>query len=324
MQLTFLLTNRCNLNCSHCIVNKLVKKDLKFNILEKVATTYDYSSVALLGGEPFILQNFKNIVDLFDVPITIYTNGIHIAKNPNLIIEGDNINYAVSLDGLKENHEMIRGKGTFKIVIEGLKILSKKLNEEKIKSVWIRTTITENNINDIVPLKNIADNLGIKIMYFPLLGNRRPFPEKFQIDLFKWAVKYDNVSIYNPIFWQFCGYKQSTCQAGKYRINITEDGLITPCQWIRDYYLGNSLTTDYDLVKERGIEYNNRVIDVREKCKYCLFAYSCRGGCRLCNDYLTCPIKRGITARNIFKGEIRKIALTKYERTFKNLKIVGC
>jgi len=324
MQLVISLTNSCNLNCKHCFVNKLSKINIDFSSLENVATTWDVSSVAMLGGEPFLYPDFKKVVKLFDIPVTIYTNGIVIGKNPDAVIEGDNIIYAVSIEGRKDFHENIRGEGTFDLVNSCLYTLSKKLEKEKIASLILRMTISKENINDMYYVKKLADRLGAKVMYFPYIGNREPFPAELQLKLFRFAIINDNVTIYSPQFWQFCGYNRSTCQAGLYRLHIAEDGDVNPCQWIRNSIFGNIDCFDFDYFKERGAEYHEDFVTIKKGCERCIHASECRGGCRLCSDYLSCPIKRRVTANNYLNINELKIASTKYEKTFKGLKVVGC
>jgi len=293
--------------------------------IEKVATTFDVSSVGILGGEPFIRDDLGKIVDLFgDRSITIYTNGILLNNHPERLITGDNIHYAVSLDGMEEFHDYYRGKGTWKKTMDVIEYLAGEKHKGSIKSVWIRMTISNDNKKDIVPVKKIADKLGIGVMYFPLLGIREPFDTKFQLKLFRWAVKNDNVSIYSPQFWQFCGYKESTCQAGKYRLHVDENGNVNPCQWLRETVLGNVYDNEYDELVERGQEYYEKFVKIKPECKYCIRKSACKGGCRLSPDSIKCPVGRRLFAENVLDIDSLRVAEHKYERTFSNLKIVGC
>ena len=322
MQLVITVTTACNLNCKHCIVDKSHPRTLDMNIIDRLAT-WDVSRVGILGGEPFVLNNIHNIVERFSKkPVTIYTNGIPLYENPERIIEG--VHYAVSLDGMKEFHESYRGEGTWDKTYEALKILAEKKDEGSIPSVWIRMTISEDNIRDIKPIKNIADKLGIGVLYFPLLGIRKPMPAKLQLELFKWASQQDNVSLYSPAFWQFCGYEKSSCQAGKWRLHVDEFGNVTPCQWIRDYTMGKVYDHDYEYFKNKGEEYYDQFVTVKPECKDCLRSMSCKGGCRFSPDSLTCPIKLRYFAQNVLDIDALEMAQTKHERMFGNLKIVVC
>ena len=322
MQLIVSVTSACNLRCTHCPIDKENPNNLPIEAIKKLST-WDVSRIGILGGEPFLREDLPQIVDFFnDKPITIYTNGILLSEHPEKIIEG--VHYAVSMDGMQENHDEMRGSGTWKKTYNALKVLSEKKDEGLIPSVWIRMTITEENSSDIKKIKKIADEFGIGVLYFPLLGIRTPFSPKFQLELFKWASTQENVSIYSPPFWQFCGYKKSSCQAGKWRLHVDVFGNVNPCQWFSETILGNIYTHDYDFLKKKGEEFYNEFITIKEECEDCVRKISCKGGCRLCPDSLTCPIKRRYFAQNVLDIDDIRLAETKHERMFGNLKIVVC
>jgi len=322
MQLVITATTACNLNCRHCIVDKEHPRNLDMSVIDRLAT-WDVSRVGILGGEPFVMKNINGIVEKFsDKPVTIYTNGILLSENPDKIIDG--VHYAVSMDGLKEFHEYYRGKGTWDKTYHALELLADKKDAGDILSVWIRMTISEGNIKDMKPIQKIAESLGIGVLYFPLLGIRKPMPSKLQLEIFKWASTQDNVSLYSPAFWQFCGYEKSSCQAGKWRLHVDEFGNVTPCQWIRDHTFGHALSHDYEYFKQRGEEYYRDFVTVKPECKDCLRSMSCKGGCRFSPDSLTCPIKLRYFAQNILSIDDLRLANTKHERMFGNLKIVVC
>lgn len=322
MQLVISITSACNLRCHHCPVEKDNPHTLPLDAIEKLST-WDVSRIGILGGEPFLINNLKDIVNKFgDKPITIYTNGIVLSENPEKLIHG--VHYAVSMDGMEKNHDKLRGEGTWNKTFEALKFLAEKKDEGIIPSVWIRMTISDKNVEDIQTIKNIADKLGIGVLYFPLLGIRSPFPLRFQFELFKWASKYDNVSIYSPAFWQFCGYEKSSCQAGKWRLHVDEFGNVTPCQWIRDYSMGSIYSKDYDFFKEEGERYYKEFVRIKPECKNCMRKTTCKGGCRFSPDSITCPVKKQFIAQNAFDIAELELIETKHERMFGNLKIVVC
>lgn len=290
-------------------------------------STWDFSSVGIIGGEPFLRDDLKQFIEkLLDGnnkrTVTIYTNGIVLAKHPEKIILGDNINYMVSIDGWKGFHEYLRGKGTFNLAMSCVELLTKNL--EDIGSVWIRTTYSKDNLADIYRLKRKADELGIKMMLYPLLGSRPPLPTKIQLDLFRWAGETDNVIVYLPSFWQWCGYEQSTCQAGKYRLAINSFGNVMPCQWMDSEYLGSIYRDEFETLRERGMEWRKNYVDIRPSCMGCPRATECRGSCRLCVDYLTCPLRRELTVDKFYVGKKLKLIKNKYTRSVGKLKIVGC
>ena len=118
---TFFITARCNSQCKHCFYWKSLNKtkDLSLKEVEKILSNfYDLESISLGGGEPFLREDLDEIIKLvvkytnvkaIDIP----TNGlIDISERFEKILkENPQVNFAIdcSLDGLKQEHDYIRG-----------------------------------------------------------------------------------------------------------------------------------------------------------------------------------------------------------------------
>jgi len=142
--LTFFVTKRCNLKCSHCFYWKSLNKDndqeLSLGEIEKILPSLKRRvSLALTGGEPFLRKDLCDICDLFSrykkvSEIGIATNGYDtddIVSQTERIINKTSIPLSVqiSLDGREETHDQIRGlKGSFKNAIETLRKLNRIRN----------------------------------------------------------------------------------------------------------------------------------------------------------------------------------------------------
>jgi MoaA/NifB/PqqE/SkfB family radical SAM enzyme len=119
LQSVIFISDKCNLACKHCSVYNHTNPNIKTfeQIREEIAYCYEQGSrfIDFEGGEPFIWEdNGKRIDDLIDLAksmgfysCTITTN----AQKPFANSHADSI--WVSLDGVGEYHERIRGKGTF-------------------------------------------------------------------------------------------------------------------------------------------------------------------------------------------------------------------
>ena len=80
----FVLTNKCNLNCSFCYqdkqtLSKNMSTDDWLNVLEQIPA---YSRVTLTGGEPLIFKGFKTVFSkaATDFDCNIITNGLLLSK----------------------------------------------------------------------------------------------------------------------------------------------------------------------------------------------------------------------------------------------------
>ena len=319
MQLIVYPTNRCNLRCKHCTVNKDFPVDLTDQDIDIIAS-WGITKVGILGGEPYMLgDRLPKIVDKFNVPVTIYTNGT-LVNDDNVIPD---VNYCVSIDGWREYHDYLRGEGIFQKAITALELLHNHLDE--IKSLWIRMTYNNDNWRDIGKLYNKAQSLGgVNLLLHPEVGiGLKPLDGDVQLELFKFAASHDNVVILQPHFWQFCGYEKSTCPAGIYRLAVDEHGNVKPCQWITET-IGNIHTDTYEELLEKGRNWHYDYGSyIEPSCTFCDRKDSCRSGCRMCSDTQTCPLRNSVSASTFYSGnELKKINIK--HSPLSKVGIVGC
>ena len=77
MKLELWVNYNCNYNCNYCgfSKNKYTTNNLKN--LEKIIIDKKFESIDMLGGEPFLYENIKNLIIRLlklNIPINIYTN----------------------------------------------------------------------------------------------------------------------------------------------------------------------------------------------------------------------------------------------------------
>ncbi|MBU4176350.1 MAG: radical SAM protein, partial [Proteobacteria bacterium] len=130
----FHLTDRCNLACRHCLFASspaqgatLAPLALAQGIAEarRLGCTLFYFT----GGEPFVYPGFVSMVaELLGDPkihVVVLSNGLlireHLAELASL--PRDRFHLQLSLDGLAEQHEALRGKNTFAGLLESLDLL---------------------------------------------------------------------------------------------------------------------------------------------------------------------------------------------------------
>lgn len=146
---SIILTDYCNLNCKHCAVNNINKIIYSYrDILEEMNNLYNEGIRILLfyGGETLIWEDHnKTIHDLIKGAKQIGFLIVNIVTNGTIDLD---IPYAdtifLSLDGIKENHNFIRGN-TFDTILH---------NVSKASSSNICVYMAVNNVNykDIEPL----------------------------------------------------------------------------------------------------------------------------------------------------------------------------
>lgn len=176
----FELTYRCNLNCPYCYVGPDRKKDELskeewFDIIKQIPR---YAFVTLVGGEPLIRYDFKDILSETSKRVfgklNVVTNGILI--NEEIIeafIKSKMMLLSVSLDGWGKNHDLNRNKeGVFDKVLKNLEMLNyKRMKANSRPMVDIKTIVLKNNIDDLVKLYEYTTEMGFEFLSISFLRN---------------------------------------------------------------------------------------------------------------------------------------------------------
>lgn len=131
----FHLTDACNLACRHCLFSAspaspaaLPEADLRRAMAEarELGCTIFYFT----GGEPFIYPNFSDVLrDLLAADphchTVVLTNGLLLREQGAFFTSADRerLHLQISLDGLEDNHERLRGTGTFARLLDNLAFL---------------------------------------------------------------------------------------------------------------------------------------------------------------------------------------------------------
>lgn len=148
-EINFLVTNRCNLLCKHCIHGKIkIYQNLSFEAFREILDKYigyygECHTASFSGGEPILNPDFEKILEYTAanfIPINIITNGTLIDKYLPILKKIHVQSICVSLDGIEESHDLIRGKGNFKKAINFI-------NTIKDYVPVVDTIFTVNNIN---------------------------------------------------------------------------------------------------------------------------------------------------------------------------------
>ena len=177
------ITEVCKNRCKHCYIGpadnaRRKNEELSFenlisilNNLEGIKKTgIEITNFAITGGDPFDHPSFEELLN----ELCIRNKNVKILGIPERITESNLAmlerfhitEYQVSLDGLAETHDAIRGKGSFDRTIEAITLLCQK---SKIRS-HIMFTLHSGNYTDLFPLITYLDNLNLAISFsFDLL-----------------------------------------------------------------------------------------------------------------------------------------------------------
>jgi len=212
------ITNICNAKCQHCPLRDILYGDKLMdittftNILEKFKKHFNKISVVIGGGEPSLISNLFEYVQIakkYASIVTVVTNGSNI---DNVIRSKPDI-IEISFNSFTRSVEdKIYG---IPIFIRKLSALLKVLEYPNI-FLLVRYTLTKDNFDDAVVLRMFLDRLDPNIPMFvvPIKGvpEKRPIPEQLRA-----LNELDNVFIENY------------CPAGKTFFAIDVDGNIMSC-----------------------------------------------------------------------------------------------
>ncbi|WFR56533.1 radical SAM protein [Anaerocolumna sp. AGMB13025] len=261
MHLTWDITTRCNLRCKHCGAISLVEqnkpeyKNWK-KVIDYVSTFVDH--MTLLGGEPLLHPEIEEIIHYacsYGIKVSLITNGQAEGSLVDAIMKHPIASIFVSMEGLLDSHDQVRGTGTWKKAMDTLKHLT-YLNKYKSPRTQIGVNIVANKLNrhEILDFMESTKELGIRyqISSLALKGNADINQDLLAIstgevlDLFEEIAQYHagnpgmKINILNdyPIFKEYLNKKYGTdyrikgftCDALTGAIYADPNGNISTCQ----------------------------------------------------------------------------------------------
>ncbi|MBI5027148.1 MAG: radical SAM protein [Nitrospirae bacterium] len=265
------ITNRCNLRCGHCYLGKpgeidLGLKEIK-NILEELEAMQGLR-LLLSGGEPLLHPEFWKINDLlpeFALRSVLLTNGTLL--NTKTVRRLNVHEIQVSLDGLEDGHDFLRGKGTFKKALHGIT----NAKEAGI-NVSVATMVHVGNLDEFDGLESLLKNFGIRdwTVDVPcILGNLKDNPGLI--------VPAEASSVYlNYGFGKTlhnCDTENYAC--GAHLMAVMADGTAAKCAFFADAPAAGNIKDGL-----RACWQNIKKFDLDELRCDCDMIDECRGGCR--------------------------------------------
>lgn len=302
----FYLTNNCNLNCKYCFENKFNEKNcgeskIDFNIIEKIVKErandkYGKTIIGFFGGEPMlhkdIIEKTVNLCNELQkthehkFAYTITTNATMIDEKFAEFFKNENINVGISIDGIKEVHDLNRvdysENGSFDVACQGAKYCI-----DKNVTCAAMVTVTINNVNMLSESVEFLVDFGFKKIILNL-NYEDPWNDEY-ISILK--SEYEKISEYYydcfskkkffvlmPLDNKIRSYiKSLECTDGcsMDRIVVSVDGTYFPCtQYVykKEYSIGN-YNDGLDFKKQYKIFHKR--IDSEVPCVKCALKTRC-------------------------------------------------
>jgi len=171
--LTYTVTFRCNARCIMCDSWKMSGQgDLELGEIESILSQLPrMDAVRLTGGEPFVRTDLTEIVGLVErylkpLAMHITTNGFLTDRIVELCERRSRrtpLQLMVSLDGLKEKHNHIRGSSlAFQSAVKTLNALAPRAKELKLDLVVNQTIVDRDGVDQYRQLREFLKPLGVR------------------------------------------------------------------------------------------------------------------------------------------------------------------
>ena len=301
-------TNKCNLNCRHCVTNSgqpvegEITTSEALKLIERLGTLGVFQ-IGFSGGEPLMRP------DIFELMNATREKGIKLQLTTNATLIDDEIalklsefelvTVGVSLEGgSKESYEYFRGEGNFEKFIEGVRTLKKHGLPIKFKSAILRKNLTE--IDSII---NLAIEEGVEavdmFLFYPQgrgehLAKETLNPHEIKTFLEKLSKKKQELQGIISIdvddkpnaFLVDQTLSHSTCGAGVYWAEVLPNGNVVPCVFFKDTVAGNIIKSDFKEAWDSKVwePFRDRR-GIKGVCSKCRHLTRCGGGCRA-NGYM--------------------------------------
>jgi uncharacterized protein len=318
--LSLAVAQKCNLGCTYCYAQqgtfggppKSMPAETarrSIDLLLDGHTAGSRVNLAFLGGEP--LANRPVIRDAtqyaasraadmgVSLTFSITTNGTLLTEDDAAFFEEHGFAVTVSLDGLREEHDLLRvfrdGSGSYDRIIERVRPL---LRLQRRMQVSARVTVTPKNLDLVRTLDELVEMGFHSVGFSPLLRSPSALGEMnaeqleqmlermiacglcFEQRLLR-GERYPFLNMVNALRELHRGtHRPYPCGAGAGYFGVSADGDLAACHRFVDDAQGalGNLDTGVDRVKQNAW-LAERHVHNQEPCRSCWARYLCAGGC---------------------------------------------
>ena len=288
------ITNRCNLKCRHCYIENIKIKsqiniktqninppipplekggeggfELSVNQVRNILHEFEEMQglrVLITGGEPLLHSKFVEINEMFPqffIRKVLFSNGLLLKKELLKNLHVDEIQ--ISIDGLEDAHNSLRGSGTFRLAMKAV-----KLSIDSGFDVSIATMVHPKNLGDFDKMEKLFKEMGIKewTVDVPCITGRLTENSEFNISPEKGG-KFLNYGYGGGLHSGASGFA-----CGLHLMAVMADGKVSKCS----FYSNSAVGKIEDGLKKCWKKIKHITLD--ELTCDCDYIETCRGGCR--------------------------------------------
>ena len=305
--LTFNITNRCNLRCSWCYNPHGVDRETPISDLVRWLARGgdaldDQGAFIILGGEPFLdtarlLETVEGVREVIRGDILVSTNGTQECKAVAAALARLNVTVQISLDSpIARRHDAVRGAGVFRRATAN----AKRLAEAGVPTV-LSMVMTRGSEDDLEAYFDLAIELGVgEVRFIPLrrigAGTDQPdaVPDlrgcfRRMVEIVRRRPELARLlrRDYFSILMTACRFSRlrGDCGIASRCLFVDATGDVFPCPNHRgsEYRCGDVWTLPLERVFDspvlERVRARYQLANMRE-CRQCALRYWCAGDCR--------------------------------------------
>ena len=298
VNITWEITLKCMLSCSHCLSDSGAADAHELNTAESKKLIRQLSRLKVFqvnigGGEPFIRDDFLELLTYAhenNVVTCVSTNGMLVDSTlAKKLAALKGLYLQLSLDGATEDvNDEIRGKGTYQKILKA----ADRLAENNVP-FSMNAVLTRQNYSQLEDLRRLAHGYGaeLRVSRFRPSGRGKQSkallgPTKDQLEAFaEWLAAHDKVRTGDSFFCLTSENRRrkglDMCGAAKMTCCIAPNGNVYPCAFLQEppFLVGNVRQTSFkELWDTSPVFLNLRHLSI-EACQTCSRFENCRGGC---------------------------------------------
>lgn len=319
-------TLRCNLACKHCgsdCHKDMRQKDMPMEdflrVIDKCVTPHvntKETMIVITGGEPLMRDDLEQCgEELYkrEYPWGMVSNGLFMTeKRLNNLINSGLRSVTISLDGLEDTHNRMRGND--KSYKQAFNAITQLANTEDIVYDVV-TCVTSNTFSQLQDIKELLISIGVKnwrvFTVFPIgraaqHADLQLAPKQFKqlFDFIKETRQEGLIKLSYGCEGYLGNYESEVrdnfffCRAGVNVGSILVDGSISACPNLRANYIQGNIYKDdfWDVWSNRYQLYRDRTWMKEDECADCKHFKYCQGnGMHLRDEngkLLFCHLKR--------------------------------
>ncbi|OFW60038.1 MAG: mycofactocin radical SAM maturase [Actinobacteria bacterium RBG_16_64_13] len=313
VNVTWEITEACNLRCSHCLSAELRAQrrgelDLAQcrTVIDELATM-EVFQVNFGGGEPFLRDDFLDILRYAHaqgITTCVSTNGTVLSDAlVDELLRMAPVYLQVSLDGAcPETNDAIRGRGTFHRILAGIELLA----ERRYPDFSLNMVVTRPNVGEIAEFDRLARRYGAKTRlsrFRPSGGGCNTWEDYHLtrsqlVELSSFLGEHQEILTGDSFFALTPDSRRALglnmCGAAKMTCAVAPDGGVYPCAFLSDpAFLAGDVTAEplAAIFESSPVFKRFREIEI-ESCRSCDRFSICQGGCPAVAYFLTDSVGR--------------------------------